>query len=338
MPHFSGVIATRNRPQPFQAAIGSVISQSMTDLEVIVVDDGSSTDCRAQYDAILRDLATAPLRLLALPAKPGGHGGGYARNFGAWEARARYLCFLDDDYSWDSWTDPDHLARAQSVILTANGLVDLYMANQLAFRGDQQLDGPIWIEDLPGILNTRGALPDESGAYPVTVDDLLRSQGFCHLNTLIVRRGLFEEVGSFEDTIRWEEDRDLYLRLIDRAGLMKFFPRFVARHNVPDPSVPASMTTSLSELERRLFQTTVFDRARYLSDHESIRAYATRQKAYTLKRVVESLVTSGRHKSAAVYAREAFSTAPTLKWGAYTAWRILRAFGANRQGSIRKHS
>ena len=326
MPHFSVVIATRNRPQQFQAALRSVISQSMNDLEVIVVDDGSSADCRPQYDAIFGDLAPRSVRVLALPEKAGGHGGGYARNFGASEARAPYICFLDDD---DTWMDPDHLSRAQSVMLADTGLVDLYMSNQEAFRGDQQLKGPIWIEDLADILSQRGAQPDQSGAYTVTVDDLLRSQGFCHLNTLIVRRGLFEQVGGFEDSIRWEEDRDLYLRLIDRASLIKFCPHFVARHNVPDPSVPASMTTRLSELERRLFQIIVFDRARCLSHNRSIRAYGTRHKAYTLKRIVEALVASGQHESAAVYAREAFWMSPTVKWGAYTAWRVLRAIGSN---------
>lgn len=326
MPYFSVVIATRNRPRQFAAALQSVILQSLTDLEVIVVNDGPSADQKAEYDAVFGEADTAKLSVLTLPETPNGHGGGYARNFGASQAQAPYICFLDDD---DCWTDPEHLARAQAVMLRASGPLDLYMANQVAFRDDEQLKGPIWIEDLPAILSRRGALPDESGAYTVTVDDLLGSQGFCHLNTLIVRRGLFEDVGGFENTIRWEEDRDLYLRLIDRALLIKFSPRVVARHNVPDPSAGSSMTTNLSELERRLFQMTVFDRARYLSHSEAIRAYAIRHKAYTLKRIVESLVASGQHESAAVYARDAFWTAPSAKWGCYTVWRMLRAFEGN---------
>ena len=35
--------------------------------------------------------------------------------------------------------------------------------------------------------------------HTVTVEELLPSQGFCHLNTLIVRRALYEEIGGMEE-------------------------------------------------------------------------------------------------------------------------------------------
>lgn len=302
-----------------------MISQSLTDLEVIAVNDGTSADHQVKYDEVFRQVGTSAVRVLTLPEKQGGHGGGHARNVGAGEAQAPYICFLDDD---DCWTDPDHLSRAQSVLLGASGLVDLYMSNQVAFQGAKQLKGPIWIEDLADVLGKRDAQPDVSGAYTVTVDDLLRCHGFCHLNTLIVRRGLFEEVGGFEGTIMWEEDRDLYLRLIDRASLIKFSPRFVARHNAPDPARAASMTTRLSELDRRLSQMMVFERACAIVQNTAIRVHSAHHRAYALKRIVESLVASGQHEAAATYAREAFRADPSCKWGVYMAWCTVRASAA----------
>ena len=127
--------------------------------------------------------------------RPHGHGGSFARNFGAAEATAPYLCFLDDD---DTWTDPNHLSRAQAAIAEADTPVDLYMTNQAAFLCDKQLSGPVWIEDLPPILARRSNRPDRHGTHTVTVEELLCSQGFCHLNTLIVRRALYEEVGGLD--------------------------------------------------------------------------------------------------------------------------------------------
>ena len=42
------------------------------------------------------------------------------------------------------------------MITAAGEPVDLYMTNQAAFRDDQQLPGPIWIEDLPPVLAALG--------------------------------------------------------------------------------------------------------------------------------------------------------------------------------------
>ncbi len=211
------------------------------------------------------------------------------------------------------------------MIAASDASVDLYMTNQAAFLRGEQQPGPVWIENLPAILAKLGNRPNHDGAYTVTVEELLRSEGFCHLNTLIVRRALYEEIGGLEETIRWENDHDLYFRLIDRAVVMKYMPITEARHNIPDPVKTASMTTSLSEIERRLFQLMVFMRAEYLCRHPAIRAHARRHHVYTLKRIAESLAIAGRHVEAAFYAREALGTGPTVKWAGYTVWRILRA-------------
>ena len=281
MPFFSVIIATRNRPALFRQALESVLAQSWSDIEIIVVNDGSTAEHQSEYSSILGAVDSSRVRSIALIPWPKGHGGSYARNLGAAEAKAPYLCFLDDD---DCWTDPNHLGRAQAVIADTAAPVDLYMTNQAAFLHDAQQPGPIWIEDLPAILAKLDNRPDRHGAHTVTVDELLQSRGFCHLNTLIVRRALYEEIGGMEETIRWEEDRDVYLRLIDRAAAMKYVPVTVARHNIPDPVKAASMTTALSELERRLSQLTVFDRALSFARHPAIRAHARRAKGYTLNR------------------------------------------------------
>jgi len=327
MPSFSVVIATRDRPQLFGQALASVLAQSWPDLEVIVVNDGSAAEHQPAYQSVLDAADPQRVRSFSLVQTPGGHGGSYARNFGAAKANAPYLCFLDDD---DCWTDAGHLARAQAVIGDSAIPVDLYMTNQAAFLQGVQRPGPIWIEDLPAILARLDNRPDRHGAHTVTVEMLLQSQGFCHLNTLIVRRELYEAIGGMEASIRWEEDRDVYFRLIDRAGMIKYAPVTVARHNIPDPRQTASMTTTLSEIERRLFQSKVFDRAWHQSSHPAIRAHARRYKAYTLKRITQLLVAAGRDTEAAHYARAALRTSPSVKWAGYTAWRTLRAFVGRR--------
>ena len=321
MPFFSVVMATRNRPVLFRQALESVLAQSCRDIEIIVINDGSAREHQPAYDAIIGAVVPIRVQSFALALRPQGHGGSFARNFGAAAANARYLCFLDDD---DTWTDRNHLSRAQAVITESETSVDIYMTNQAAFLNDKQQPGPIWIEDLPPILAKLGNRPDRHGAYTVVINELLRSQGFCHLNTLIVRRALYEEIGGLDEKNGWEHDRDLYLRLIDRATVIRYAPVTVARHNVPDPTKRANLTTAHSDFERFLSQLRLLDRAIYSSRHAAIRAYGRRHKAYTLKRIAEALAAAGRHAEATFYAREALGAGPTVKWAAYTAWLTLK--------------
>ena len=91
------VIPAYNAAATIRETLQSVLAQSLTDLEVIVIDDGS-TDQTAH---VLRAFEDPRLRILSFP------NGGLAasRNRGIQHARARFISFLDAD---DIWT-PDKL-------------------------------------------------------------------------------------------------------------------------------------------------------------------------------------------------------------------------------------
>ena len=167
-------------------------------------------------------------------------------------------------------------------------------SNQVAFFGDRQKEGPIWLEGLAARLGSAGRRPDGDRLYSVSVEDLVGAGGFCHLNTMIVRRALYDAVGGMDEGIRWECDHDLFLRLIDKAAVMLLSPAVVSRHNIPDPAKAASMTTSLSEVQRRLFQLRVFEKASLFAVHPAIRAHGRQYQGYTLKRIAEALAAGRR--------------------------------------------
>ena len=319
MTRFSVIIPSRNRPSLLRSALASVTAQSCAFLEIIVVDDGSDDRHLDDYRAIIGE-AGKPVIFHSLPRRTLGHGPGYTRNFAAARATGDYLCFLDDD---DSWVDASYLNRVGAAI-EANPDADLHLSNQAAFSGHSRLSGPVWIEELEDILKSQGA-PKGQDAYSVTVDQLLLCKGFAHLNTLIVRHSLFDEVGGFDVELRWEEDRDFYLRLIDRSEMILYSPHFVARHNVPDRNERSNATTAISETERRLSQLRVFDKAGSLAKHGKIRSYATQQKVYTLKHLAENLVKHREYDKAIYYARAAWRIAPSARWTAYTIWLALMA-------------
>jgi len=87
------VIPTLGRPS-LERAVVSVVAQSRAPREVIVVSNGAQRLSRDRV-ALLTELARSiPLRVLSLPPFSGPS---ISRNFGAWEAKATYIAFLDDD-------------------------------------------------------------------------------------------------------------------------------------------------------------------------------------------------------------------------------------------------
>jgi glycosyltransferase involved in cell wall biosynthesis len=92
-PRVSVVIPTYQRAVQVQDAINSVLAQTFSDLEVIVVDDGSS-DGTGQ---ILREFFGDRIRYYA----QANQGVSAARNRGIAEARGEWIAFLDSDDRWE---------------------------------------------------------------------------------------------------------------------------------------------------------------------------------------------------------------------------------------------
>jgi glycosyltransferase involved in cell wall biosynthesis len=91
----SVVIPTRNRSQCIDSAILSVLAQTYTDLEVLVVDDGS-TDNTAQ---VVEEYARKDARIRLIQHSHG-KGAQAARNTGIHAAQGQWIAFLDSDDQW----------------------------------------------------------------------------------------------------------------------------------------------------------------------------------------------------------------------------------------------
>src|ERR1700734_1651503 len=92
-PKVSVVIPTYNRAAEVPKAIESALAQTLSDLEVIVVDDGSSDDT----GKILRNTFGDRVRYFS----QANQGASVARNRGVEEARGEWIAFLDSDDLWD---------------------------------------------------------------------------------------------------------------------------------------------------------------------------------------------------------------------------------------------
>lgn len=188
----SVVIPFWNGSRYIERALDSVDVQSVKPLEVIVVDDGSSSEESQQLALLARQ------RNFTVVARLNG-GQGAARNQGVSLSKGKYICFLDqDDYFL-----PTHIEKLLTLVDEANfgfGYGDLVEAD-----GEGQ------------IVSSR-LLPHALFAErQVRLARLLRNDLFVLPSASIVSRDVFLAVGGFDERLKGYEDDDLFLRIY-RAG------------------------------------------------------------------------------------------------------------------------
>jgi glycosyltransferase involved in cell wall biosynthesis len=324
MPFFSVIIASRNRPDVLSEAVNSVLDQTFEDYEIIIVDDGS--DEAVTLDQLqLNGQTSSPIKIIKLSQQPRGRGPGYARNIGAWESIGQYCAFLDDD---DSWSKTGHLADVHAAIEGAEQTVDLYLSNQEAV----DLDGiakRLWLYPVVAILeeSTRSLV---NGVYSTTAGELIGAGGFCHLNTTIVKRSLFDSLGGLDEYLAYEEDLDFYLRAIDSARSIVFSPDIVARHNVPDRSMRRSASTVLSQLNKLNIRLFLLNKNMFRAQHESIAAFCRDDSVSTTKHIADQYVREKNYFLAYQFAMRALGARFSLKWFVYCVYLRLRAWRGSR--------
>jgi glycosyltransferase involved in cell wall biosynthesis len=318
-PFFSVVLPTRNRPALLMVALKSVLDQDFADREVIVVVDGSDEGCLRRYREIESRQPEITFDFLA--HRLSGHGQSYSMNVGAALSKGRYLCFLDDD---DCWTDPGHLSSVHTAILRCDSEVDAHYSNQRAYSEDgSAFTDPLWLDDL--VEQVEQGWEVCAGCYRVDAEFIMSSAGFAHLNCSILRREFFEELGRMDESIRYENDRDVFIRAVDTARTILYSTRYMSRHNIPDANRKQNLSTEVNDIEKKLYQMRVYDKAICLCRQPSVINACRRSKTYELKHMASILAARGRHASAAHYAREACLSGFNLRWLGYTLYLSLVA-------------
>jgi len=184
-PTVTVIVPAYNRADLLPRALDSVLSQTFGDLEVLVVDDGS-TDGTAnlvrEYEA--RDRRVRYLR------QPHNAGVSAARNRGLREARGKFIAFLDSDDEWF----PEKIAHQ------AVRLQDLPARVGLIYCGVRT-------------VNDEGGWtfrPQHAGSVH---NELLLKNAIHSGSGVIIRREVVDAVGYFDEDIPAIEDYDYWIRI-----------------------------------------------------------------------------------------------------------------------------
>jgi len=198
----SVIIPTYNRRDYVCEAIDSVMAQTYTEFEIIVVDDGSTDGTGGLLQARYGD------RIQYVWQENQGESA--ARNRGIELAQGAYIALLDSDDSWE----PCKLQR-QIAVLEAASEVGLVFC--LATMIDQ--NG----KSLPGLMGT------VSSQLELTFARLcLGNFVTAGSSTAVMRRDVLNKIGKFDIQIQYGEDWDLWLRMILETKFV-FIPEPLAK-------------------------------------------------------------------------------------------------------------
>jgi glycosyltransferase involved in cell wall biosynthesis len=206
LPGVSVVIPTYNRADVLGEALESVFAQGHADLEVVVVDDGSTDATRAlldDYRARYRDSLTVIRQANA--------GESAARNAGILAARHDLVALLDSDNRWH----PDKLR------------------NQLPLHADDRsltfsFTGYTTFGDVaPDTIVLEHWDPEPAAA----LEELL--VGCCiNTSTVIAAKQMLVDAGLFDTSLRCCQDHDLWLRAAAMGRRIGYVPEALLEYRV----------------------------------------------------------------------------------------------------------
>jgi glycosyltransferase involved in cell wall biosynthesis len=218
-PQVSVVVPTHNRSRLLALTLRSILWQQDVDLEVIVVDDGSSDDTAA----VVAGLGDERLRLVRHDRPQGVSA---ARNRGIAEARGDWVGFCDDD---DLWA-PQKLVRQLVAARTA--------------EAEWVYGGAVFIDNLQHVNGGTPPLPPETLMRLLFRWDPI--PGGCS-NVVVSHRAL-HETGPFASEFGTLADWELWLRLAAR-GAPAWVPRPLLAYRLHASNMSLDIARTLAELD-----------------------------------------------------------------------------------------
>ncbi len=228
MPAVSVVMPAYNVARYLGDAARSVLAQTFGDLELLIVDDGS-TDATA---AVARECAAGDPRV-RLFLQPNG-GISSARNLALPRTRGRFIAILDSDDMWE----PGYL-DAQIRILQARPEVAIVTGNA-------------WF--LGGALDGRLARPCPDARPEPDLAVMLEDETAVFIMS-VLRREVYETIGGFDESLRTNEDYDYWLRAACAGFRFHRNDQPLGRYRRRDDSLSADEARMLRGIVRVLQKT-----------------------------------------------------------------------------------
>ena len=183
----SVIIPTYNRAEFLRSAIKSALNQTFTDYEIIVSDDKSTDHTREVVESFKDNRIKYILN-------EGKRGPSATRNTAILASEGEYIAFLDDD---DEWLPEKLKSQVNLLDKSALNICGVYSNRMMINKSNGKI-----VSTNPGTDKLSGNL-----LYQLAIKSPI------HTSTVLVRKKCLDEVGLFDETMSYMEDRDLWIRL-----------------------------------------------------------------------------------------------------------------------------
>lgn len=218
------IIPVFNRPILVREAIESVLSQSYKNVEIIVVDDGSTDNT----PDVLTELARGEPRVRLF--RQLNSGPGVARELGRLNARGEFIQYLDSD---DVLLPKKFEVQIDALKLNPMADVCYGKTEQLALRAT------------PNGIAGRSTGVAHSSMYP----SFLRERWW-YTSTPLYRRSVVERAGPWS-TLMNEEDWEYDCRIASMGGRLAYVDALVSLHRYHDEHLSSDGATDVAKLAHR---------------------------------------------------------------------------------------
>lgn len=230
------ILPTYNRSKLLLKAIQSVLDQTLQEWELIIWDDGSTDETKD----ILSKLNDPRVSYFYSENR----GAAAARNSALKKARGEYIAFIDSD---DQWLPVKLLMQVQALDKFPG--IDLLFTDFENINLKRNLAEKVFVQNSKSMQRLNTTRLDEA-LFLINsgLNEGLAQSNFVALDSVMLRRNVFDHVGLFNENLRNSEDLELWWRMglegVRFAYLDKvLMNRFKPPDSLSSPSVLASQNT-----------------------------------------------------------------------------------------------
>ncbi len=204
----SVIIPTYGFPTFLKKSIESVLNQTLSDWELIIVDDNNpDTEARRRTEMLINEFTDKRIKYIKHPHNKNGAA---ARNTALREAKGEYISFLDSD---DEYM-PNRLEECVKAMKDAGGdVAGVYTGCEFRRGGKTYLK----YKDV------------KSGKF--LVETLACRFMFCTGSNIFVKRDVIEELNGFDESFLRHQDYEFLVRLFEKYSLIALPEILVVKNN-----------------------------------------------------------------------------------------------------------
>lgn len=238
-PQVSVIMPSYNTAHLIAASLDSVLHQTFSDFEIIVVNDGSPDT--KDLEIVLKPYQSRIVYVQQENKRAAG-----ARNTAIAEARGEFLAFLDSD---DTWL-PDHLAL-QMQLFKEDPALDLVYSNCLLVGDPRHPD------------EFMSRCPSQG---PATFLTLVVEQCQIPISTVVARKTALARAGFFDENLARCDDYDMWVRAAFHGAKIGYTRRVQARLADGRPGSLGTSSARMTEAYWKILQK--LDRTLPLTDND----------------------------------------------------------------------